>query len=192
MPFSASDAHLILDNLLATHAGASAPAAPKRRTRKPPVVWPGSRYAGVKDISDLTTKGNMAEDFLAQTLRDIGYTNVVVKQGRRGGWDVKVTNKGRVAKFESKIATQDTSHEHQFNGIRHDTEYTHLFLLAVQPDELLYKIIAKKDRDDYTLTPMQQGTNNTFKLTLPRVGKEQFLLSFNHFESEVASIVGIP
>lgn len=185
MPLDAMKAHEIMDDVILEGA-----AQPQRRRREP-VIWEGSRYEEVKKIPS-TTKGNMAEDLLVRAIREAGYTNVEVKRGRRGDWDVKVENAGKTMKFESKIATQDTSGKHQFNGIRHDTDYTHLFLLGVRPNEILYKIIAKRDRDEYTLTPMRQSTNSDFKITLPNHKKDQSLNSFDEFEGEVKAILGEP
>jgi len=185
MPLDSLRAHKIMDGVVAKNAGQTS------RRRREPVVWEGSHYEAVKN-SPLTTKGNMAEDLLEGALREVGYTNVEVKRGRRGGWDVKVENAGKTVKFESKLATQDTNRKHQFDGIRHDTDYTHLFLLAIRPNEIFYKIIAKRDRDDYTLTPMHQSTNSGFKLTLPVPTKNQNLCSFDEFEGEVKAILGQP
>ena len=148
--------------------------------------WRGSRYEMVKSAAN-TDKGNLAEDLLKELLDDMGY-NPVLDESRRGPWDVRVTNGDKDVKFEVKVATQDTNRAHQFNGIRHDTKYTHLFLLGVLPDELRYQLIDKRDRDNYTMTPMRKGSNSDFKITFSSTD----LLDFSTFTDKITKILGQP
>ena len=69
--------------------------------------------------------------------------------------DVLLLNGNKEVKFEVKLGSLDINGYHQFNGIRHDTGFTHLFLLGVSPDELKYEILAKRDLDNYNLVRMQ-------------------------------------
>ena len=149
--------------------------------------WIGTRYEKVKSISS-TDKGNLGEDLLAKMLEAMSYVHVSIDNSRRGGWDVRVQNGDHDLKFEVKVASLDIHGAHQFNGIRHDTEYTHLFLLGVLPDELRYKIISKRNRDDYTMTPMAKGTNSGYKITF----RSQELASFDEFGNEIVALLGNP
>lgn len=146
-------------------------------------IWEGTKYERVK-ISSATDKGNLGEDLLKDLLEYLGYS-VTLNKKRRGDWDIMVNHRNKVCKFEVKVATQDTNGSHQFNGIRHDTKYTHLFLLGIMPNELRYKIIAKKDRDNYTMTPMAKGANNAFKITL----SSDQLESLADFASEIKALL---
>lgn len=149
-------------------------------------AWEGKRFKPVKILSS-GDKGLLGEELLHRLLQRIGYQPEIQK-GRRGEWDVKVEGKKGEAKFEVKVATQDTSGSHQFNGIRLDTEYSHLFLLGIGFDKLGYKIIDKRDFGGYSLTPMQKGTNSTFKLTF----KLEHLDSFDLLGAEISALLGEP
>ena len=149
--------------------------------------WEGARFEMLKK-SAATDKGNLAEDMLASLLETMGYQEVVLDQSRRGHWDVRVANGGAEVLFEVKVATQDVHKAHQFNGIRRDTKYTHLFLLGVLPEELRYCIVAKRDLDDYTLVSMAKGSNAAFKLTR----KSADLQLFDAFYQEATDLLGYP
>ena len=103
--------------------------------------------------SATTEKGNLGEDLLHKILIGIGYLKSRINENRKGDWDVIVQNGSKEVKFEVKLGSLDTNGNHQFNGIRHDTLYTHLFLLGVLPYELKYKIIPKRDLGEYKLVP---------------------------------------
>ena len=150
-------------------------------------TWLGTTYGKIKIITP-TEKGNLGEDLLKELLTIMGYANVELQNSRRGQWDVRAQNNGKDIKFEVKVATQDINKSHQFNGVRHDTNYTHLFLLAVLPEELRYKIIAKKDRDNYTMTPMQKKTASTYKMTF----RSSDLETFGSFKKEIKKLLGNP
>lgn len=149
-------------------------------------AWEGKKFKRVKILSP-GDKGMLGEELLHQLLGRMNYSPETQK-GRRGHWDVKVENGGEPCTFEVKVATEDTNGSHQFNGIRRDTKYSHLFLLGIRYDELLYLIIAKKELDDYPLVPMQKGTNSTFKLQR----KAEDLKSFDSFGAEISSLLGKP
>jgi len=163
----------------------------EKSIKKQGTQWPGSRFANVKHLPT-TPKGNMAEDFLHQLLRKLGYTQTEVKAGRRGDWDVKARNADREARFEVKLATQDTKGKHQFNGVRQDTDYTHLFALAVLPNELMFKFIPQEDvhKSKYPMVSMSKGVAGSYKMTLDP--EKHGLHSFDDFEEEVAKILGKP
>ena len=114
-----------------------------------------------------TEKGDAGEDFLAKMLVHFGYKDVEVVKGRRGQYDVSVGDASRKILFEVKVATQDTKDQFQFNGIRYDTKYTHLFCLGITPEEAYYTIVEKRSlgEEGYGMTSMARGSNATFKLT---------------------------
>ncbi len=125
--------------------------------------WLEHKFGKLK-LASSTEKGDIGEDFLKSLLEKIGYKDIEVVKGRRGHYDVSV---GETIFFEVKVATQDINKSFQFNGIRYDTNYTHLFCLGIMPDKIKYLIVAKKTLMDseHTLTSMARGSNASFKLT---------------------------
>ncbi len=152
-----------------------------------PEVWREKTFVDLK-VTSTTKKGDMGEDFLAVILRQCGYNDVVVVKGRRGDYDVRLCSGGKTIDFEVKVATQDTKGKFQFNGIRLDTRYTHLFCIAVLPENIKFLIVPKpwlNNRDDYRMVSMAKGSNAAFKLHR----KEAQLKEFNNFEDEVRQIL---
>lgn len=143
--------------------------------------WLNYRFGKLK-LASTTEKGDIGEDLLALLLRKIGYKDVNVVKGRRDHYDVSIGDK---TFFEVKVATQDTSKSFQFNGIRYDTKYTHLFCLGVMPNNIKYLIVAKKSLMDkeHPLTSMAKGSNATFKLTK----KESNLRDFDGLKEDLKS-----
>ena len=139
-------------------------------------------------VSSPSDKGNLGEDLIHKILHEIGYMLSNINPNRKGEWDVITPNGNLVAKFEVKVGTLDTNDSHQFNGIRYDAKYTHLFLLGVSPNELKYKIVAKSDLNKYSLVSTQKGANAAFKLTM----RATELNSFNDFEAEMIDLLGKP
>ena len=148
--------------------------------------WEGQRFEILKKAS-ATDKGNLGEDLLQALLGMMGYADVSM-ESRRGHWDVRVQNGNQEVKFEVKVASQDVHGSHQFNGIRYDTKYTHLFLLGATPSELRYRIIDKRDIEDHKMVPMAKGSNAAFKLTF----KTADLHSFDSFAKEIKHLLGTP
>jgi len=98
-------------------------------------------------------------------------------------------NHRHIKSFEVKVATQDVNGKFQFNGVRDDTVYSHLFCLGISPDDLHFLYIPKRVlRERYNLVPMTKGTNATFKVTIGLTG-DYPLMSFDSFERETASII---
>ncbi len=150
--------------------------------------WRNSKFFALKVIST-TEKGDIGEDLLHALLLKAGYRDAKLSsEGRRGEWDVSCKGTKGEARFEVKVATLDTRDTHQFNEIRHDTNYTHLFLLGVAPEDMRFRLIAKEDRNKYTLTPMHKGTKAGYKLTQ----SPSDLHSFDCFTEEVAKVLGPP
>ena len=148
--------------------------------------WKGKIFEKIKVIST-TEKGDIGEDFLAELLKSIGCKHVEIIKGRRGHYDVSFVEDGgksAVVKFEVKVATRDTNDSFQFNGIRYETRYTHLFCLGVTPEEVYYLIVPKQNLDNYNLVPMARGTNATFKLTRT----VQDMKHFDSFEDDIKGI----
>ena len=149
--------------------------------------WTGHAFARLKFASS-TEKGNVGEDFLAKMITAHGYSDVDVVKGRRGQHDVCVRNGDRDVRFEVKVATRDVNGGFQFNGIRYDTRYTHLFFLGIAPDAIYYEIVPKGKigSEGYTMVAMQKRTNATFKITRPEKG----LRGFDDFEADVRRLLG--
>lgn len=149
--------------------------------------WKGARFQRLKESSP-TDKGNLAEDLLCAILNKLGYWDVEGIQSRRGDWDVTLCNGETEIRFEVKVATQDISTKHQFNGVREDRDYTHLFLLGVMPNDLKYEILAKNQlrTGKYHLTLLARGTGGNHKLTRP----SNDLKSFDEFATDIATIAG--
>lgn len=154
-------------------------------------TWCGEKFEVVK-IASPTEKGNLAENFLAELIKSLGYSDVEVIPGRRGHYDVGVGRGSRKKKLEVKLATQDTNENFQFNGIRYDTDYTHLFCLGVMRSSIRYLMIPKKwlttKRAQYHLVSMTKGANATFKLTRS-VGE---MSDFGSFEADIQRYMGKP
>lgn len=142
--------------------------------------WAGARFEKFKTMSS-TEKGDAGEDLLEYLLQLMGYEDVEVPKGRRAHYDVRVN----ATKFEVKVATEDTKGGFQFNGVRHDRKYTHLFFLGIMPDSISFMIVDKANLDDHTLVAMQKGTNATFKITKSKAD----LLAFDSFEAEIKKVV---
>ena len=141
-------------------------------------TWTKNKFKIFKLMST-TEKGDIGEDFLSIMLKACGYEKVVVVKGRRGSYDVSVERGYKKILFESKVATLDTNSSFQFNGIRYDTEYTHLFCLGISPDKIGYIIVKKQllGNDPHRMVSMAKGSNSAFKLTK----KEGELNNFNDF-----------
>lgn len=136
----------------------------------------------------LQIKARLVKIYFFKILHEIGYLLSEINPNRKGDWDVITPNGNQIAKFEVKVATLDTHHNHQFNGIRYDSKYIHLFLLGVSPNELKNKIVAKSDLNNFSLVSTQKGANAAFKLTL----RAKDLNSFDGFETELNDLLGKP
>lgn len=129
--------------------------------------WINSQFKDYKIIST-TEKGTLGEILLGDVLKKCGCQIVDVPKGRRGQYDVGFKGNMGHVRFEVKVATEDTSGAFQFNGVRHDTMYTHLFCIGVSPNIIRYIIVPKQDLSNGTvkLVSMAKGSNAQFKLTL--------------------------
>lgn len=151
--------------------------------------WKGKRFGRLK-LASSTEKGDIGEDFLREMLEALRYKDIEVLKGRKGHFDVGVKNGKKHVKFEVKTATLDTRRMFQFNGIRYDTKYTHLFFFGVLLGRVCYEIVPKEklDTKGYTMTPMRRGTNSDFKITRP----SDRLSSFGTFGKDVIKLLGAP
>jgi hypothetical protein len=148
--------------------------------------WQGHKFEISKLIST-TEKGDMGEDFLSSVLKECGYQNVEVVKGRRGHFDVEVKQIPNIVQFEVKVATEDTNSHFQFNGIRYDTKYTHLFCFGISPNDIGYIIINKNDLNNHSMVSMAKGSNSSFKLTK----NKKDLKNFDIFCDDMKIITGI-
>ena len=149
--------------------------------------WFDSKFRDLK-FASATEKGTLGEDLLAELFRQLGYDDVETIGNRRGHYDVGLKHNGKHIKFEVKVATQDTSGNFQFNGIRTDTKYSHLFCCGIMPNLMKYRFIPKSwlnNRDGYMMVSMAKNTNSAFKLT--RSSRELFI--FDNFQSDVEKIL---
>ncbi len=142
--------------------------------------WAKRKFVALK-IATPTEKGDIGEDFLAGMLKAAGFGNISVVSGRRGPYDVRAVLGGKEMLVEVKVATRDVHKHFQFNGVRYDTAYTHLFCLGIGPDKIGYILLTKSELHDHHLVPMAKGVNSTFKLTK----KEEQLSSFELFEQDI-------
>lgn len=149
-------------------------------------AWSKAPFGLFKLIST-TEKGDIGEDFLAELLTAAGHSKVKVIKGRRGQYDVSLEYKNETLLFEVKVATEDTSGAFQFNGIRYDTTYTHLFCFGISPNELGFIVVpkAKLGAGKYKMVPMARGSNASFKLTR----KKSELLSFSDFKKVIDGLI---
>ena len=149
-------------------------------------IWKGKPFEKIKYIAT-TEKGDLGEDFLECMLRHLGYSEVHTKKGRRGQYDVSIKSVKKSMFFEVKVASQDTNDNFQFNGIRYDTNYSHLFCLGITPSTLAYLIVKKGQigSENYKMVTMAKGSNATFKLTRTL---EQ-LKSFEDFDTDIKNFL---
>ena len=150
--------------------------------------WQGKPLEKAKLVSP-TTKGDVGEDFLVEMLIRSGFDNVERLPGQRGDYDVSAQHAGKSFTFEVKSATEDVRKSFQFNGIRLDRRYSHLFCLGISPDNIHYLIVQKSaiGTDDYKIVPMAKdfdGSAKSFKLTRT-LGQ---LKTFDGFEAEVRGL----
>ena len=151
--------------------------------------WEGKKFSCFQ-FASTTEKGSIGEDCLGEMLQSLGYKNVDVVSGRRGHYDVRVQNDKRDVKFEVKTTTRDTGGNFQFNGMRYDTKYLHLFFFAITPNRMYYEIVPKSkiDAAGYKMVAMQKSTNATFKITRSESG----LSGCKKFGIEVREPLGAP
>lgn len=149
-------------------------------------IWKGRPFEKIKYIAT-TEKGDLGEDFLERILCHLGYPEVHTKKGRRGQYDVSIKRGKKSMFFEVKVASQDTNGNFQFNGIRYDTNYSHLFCLGITPSDLAYRIVQKGQigSGNYKMVTMAKGSNATFKLTRTL---EQ-LKSFDAFDTDIKNFL---
>ena len=147
--------------------------------------WSGKPFADFKTMPT-TKKGDIGEDFLAKLLKDNHCEGVKVLKNRRGDYDVISNRNNEVATFEVKVATKDTNGSFQFNGIRYDRHYTHLFCLGVMPDSICFLILRKDQigKPPHNMTSMAKGSNASFKLTKNRAS----LIPFDQFPNELGKV----
>lgn len=150
-------------------------------------AWHGQPFEKMK-LASATEKGNLGEDFLVAILRRAGYGGVEMPEGRRGQYDVQVRHGSALAQFEVKVATRDIRHNYQFNGIRYDTDYTHLFCLGVAPATVGFLVVAKGalGRPPYKMVSMARGSNSSFKLKMAH----SQMLGFGDFCTQMAEVMG--
>ncbi len=154
-------------------------------------AWRGAAFEKEKIIST-TEKGDLGEDLFAELLRELKYENVVVLEGRRGHYDVSFAHKNKTIKVEVKVATRDINNSFQFNGIRHDREYTHLFCLGVSPDNIAFLFLPKTNlgAGDYKMVAMSKDTSGERATGHKLTRKEQDLLCFDKFQSCIEIVLG--
>ncbi len=152
--------------------------------------WEGHVFEKVKHIAT-TEKGDLTEDLLAELLVELNYENVEVLKGQRGHFDVSFTYKTKLIRVEVKLASQDTNKSFQFNGIRNDRGYTHLFCLGVTPDNIKFLFLPKYKlgKDGYTMVAMSKDTKGDRATGHKLTRKEKDLICFNNFESCIETIL---
>ena len=144
--------------------------------------WEKSKFVELK-LASTTEKGNVGRDFLKDMLAQYDYG---CEECERGQYDLSVQHNGTTVKLKVRVATLDSNDSFQFNGIRLNTHYTHLFCLGVSPDRIGYLIIMgeKLGTDEYKLVPMSSENKDEFKLTR----QEGALKSFNDFRNDLVRL----
>ena len=122
--------------------------------------WGSQRFEKIKCLMSNTDVGELGEHFILSILEESKKFNKVERpSGKRGDYDILIMDKT----IEVKTATMDIKQNFQFNGIRYDTKYDFLLLLAISPTDIYYKIV--QDVRSLKLSPMAKGSNASFKYT---------------------------
>lgn len=110
-----------------------------------------------------------------------------VLKGRRGSYDVSLRHDRKEVLFEVKVATQNINRSFQFNGIRYDRQYTHLFCLGITPSSIHYLIVSRQQvgMKDYKMVSMAKGSNATFKLSR----RIEQMKEFENFAEDVRAML---
>jgi|TARA_B110000259_G_scaffold78144_1_gene91619 hypothetical protein len=123
--------------------------------------WVGSRHHELK-ISSRTALGDFGEERLCKALCDRGVKASIVNKGK-GDFDILLENGIRL---EVKTATEDTSGNYQFNGIKIDnTNYDYVLCLGVAPNDLFINMWSKEHCVENLSVPMTRGGSDGYKLS---------------------------
>src|SRR3989344_4213105 len=101
--------------------------------------WTDQPFFVIKILAN-TSKGDLAEEFIAEYCKKIGF-KVEDKKTRLGDYDKVINGK----QFEIKMATEDLAGNFQFNHLRYDYKYDFVLCLGVSPDSILFEIYTKSD-----------------------------------------------
>ena len=155
-----------------------------RRTDK----WYKSKYEEVR-IAENTPKGDFGEKVTTNLIKKIIGIYAEIINGGKGEFDI-LTKSG--IKIEHKLATEDVGGKFQFNGIKKDVNYDHVFCLGVSPNDLWFGIWSKKEVEKRLTTVMMSGAEDGFKLSAtkkPNATYSVMPLTPENFKREVSKIV---
>jgi hypothetical protein len=151
--------------------------------------WYKSKYEVVKAAAN-TPKGDFGEEVTAALIKELIGMNAEIINGGKGEFDI-LTDSG--IKFEHKLATEDTSGGHQFNGLKksESVDYDYAFCLGVSPNDLWFNIWSKKEVKELT-TSMTKDGSESFKLSARKTSGAKYPLlplTPENFKREVSKIV---
>jgi len=123
--------------------------------------WAGSKYEQAK-IADRTSLGDFGERIVSTIFNSYGLKSKIVNKGK-GDYDILVEDRIRV---EVKTATEDTSKNFQFNGIKKTgVEYDYVFCLGITPNDLYINMWTMEECVRRLTVPMTRDGSDTYKLT---------------------------
>ena len=150
-------------------------------------IWHGAKYEEVKR-ADMTPKGDFGEEITCALLNECGVAATIENKGK-GEFDI-LLNESKI-RLEHKLATQDTSGNFQFNGIKKDVNYDYVWCLGVSPNKLYFNIFSKKQCQDLTVSMTKDGSDS-YKLTGRRKADSKYgllPLTKENFLNKVKEIV---
>jgi len=148
--------------------------------------WHGSKYEVVKR-ADMTPKGDFGERVTMRMLNKIGLESEIINGGK-GEFDIILKDSGIT--LEHKLATEDTSRNFQFNGLKKNVDYDYAYCLGVSPDKLWFGIFPKSVCENLTVAMTKNG-EDSFKLTArPEKGRYPLReLTLENFRDEINQII---
>jgi len=150
--------------------------------------WYKSKYEVVR-IAENTPKGDFGEKVTTNLIKEIIGMYAEIINGGKGEFDILTESEVTI---EHKLATEDTSGGFQFNGIKKDVNYDHVFCLGVSPNNLWFGIWSKKEVEEKLTTVMMSGAEDGFKLSATKKPNAKYSvmpLTVENFKREVSKIV---
>ena len=127
----------------------------------PENIWQGSPLAGYRKLGN-TNRGEIGEEFIRRYVGSHGIP--VGNGGRTSKTDLRIGDRY----FEVKTASLGATGTFQFNHVRLDRNYDHLFCLGICPYRIVFNMWRKGDVAENragTLVRMAEGQAVTYKLT---------------------------
>jgi len=127
----------------------------------PEDIWQASPLIGYRNLGN-TNRGEIGEEFVRRYLKEAGI--LVGNGGRTALTDMQIAGHA----FEVKTASLGANGTFQFNHVRLDRKYKHLFCLGICPKEIVFNMWRKGEVAEGIaghLVRMAEGQAVTYKIT---------------------------